>query len=89
MTPSPAREVLYIDRENGKNLIAYRKKLLRISGVPDLRYWGRWVSLPFLGVASKELLQYAEEVKPLLIFDSPCACPPTSTRTPTAKWRGS
>ncbi len=70
MTPSPAREVLYIDRENGKNLIAYRKKLLRISGVPDLRYWGRWVSLPFLGVASKELLQYAEEVKPLLIFDS-------------------
>ena len=35
-----------------------------------MRYWGRWVSLPFPDIASKEIREYAAEVRPLLIFDS-------------------
>jgi len=67
---SAAREVLYIDRENGSNLISHRREVLGISDTPKLRYWGRWVSLPFPGIGSKELLEYAEEAQPLIVFDS-------------------
>ncbi len=70
MASGAAREVLYIDRENGMNLVAARRKMLSMPETPKLRYWGRWVSLPFIGLASKELLGYAEQVQPLLIFDS-------------------
>ena len=65
-----AREVLYIDRENGSNLIAHRRQVLGIPGSPNLRYWGRWCALPFPGIDSKEFLEYAEAMNPLLIFDS-------------------
>ena len=70
MGGSAAREVLYIDQENGPNLIAHRREILGIPDTPKLRYWGRWCSLPFVGIGSKELLDYAEAVRPLLIFDS-------------------
>ena len=72
MASGPARDVLYMDRENGMNLVAARKQTLSIPETPKLRYWGRWVPLPFIGLASKELLAYAEQVQPLLIFDSLC-----------------
>ena len=49
MTSGPAREVMYIDRENGRNLVAARRNILNIPETPRLRYWGRWVSLPFIG----------------------------------------
>ena len=65
-----AREVLYIDRENGSNLIAHRRQVFGIPESPKLRYWGRWVSLPFPGIGSKELMEYAEELQPLIVFDS-------------------
>jgi hypothetical protein len=65
-----AREVLYIDRENGSNLIAHRREVLGIPDTPKLRYWGRWVSLPFPGIGSNELVEYAEAVHPLIVFDS-------------------
>ncbi len=64
------REVLYIDRENPENLVAQRKEIWTIEEVPGLRYWGRWHPIPFFGVASKELREYAREVRPLVIFDS-------------------
>ena len=70
MGGSAAREVLYIDQENGPNLIAHRREILGIPDTPKLRYWGRWCALPFIGIGSKELLDYAEAVRPLLIFDS-------------------
>jgi len=67
---SAAREVLYIDRENGSSLIAHRREVLGIPETPRLRYWGRWVSLPFPGIGSKELIEFAEQVRPLIVFDS-------------------
>ena len=67
---SPAREVLYVDRENGSNLIAHRRQVLSIPNTPKLRYWGRWVSLPFPGIGSKEMMEYAGQAHPLMIFDS-------------------
>ena len=70
MKAGPAREVLYSDRENGQNLIAWRKRQLNLGEIPNLRYHGRWVSLPLPCIGSSELLRYATEVKPLMIFDS-------------------
>ena len=70
MKAGPAREVLYFDRENGQNLIAWRKRQLNLGEIPKLRYWGRWVSLPTPSIGSTELLRYAADVKPLMIFDS-------------------
>jgi len=67
---SAAREVLYIDRENGSSLIAHRREVLGIPETPKLRYWGRWVSLPFPGIGSNELIEYAQEAQPLIVFDS-------------------
>ena len=66
--------MLYIDRENGSNLIAHRREVLGIPDTPKLRYWGRWVSLPFPGIGSNELVEYAEAVHPLIIFDSLVRC---------------
>ena len=70
MKAGPAREVLYFDRENGQNLIAWRKSQLNLGDIPNLRYHGRWVSLPMPSIGSTELLRYAAELKPLMIFDS-------------------
>lgn len=64
------RDVLYVDLENPRNVIAARKEFLGIPSAPRLRYWGRWSKLPFFGVDSRELLAYAAAEKPLLIFDS-------------------
>ena len=63
--------ICYVDHENGKNLIAYRKRLLNISEVPNLRYWGRWVSLTFSGHCVKGAPGVCrQKCDPLLIFDS-------------------
>jgi len=70
MKAGPAGEVLYFDRENGQNLIAWRKRQLNLGQIPNLRYHGRWVSLPMPSIGSTELLRYAADVKPLMIFDS-------------------
>ncbi len=65
-----AREALYVDLENAQNVIAQRKEFLQLGPCPKLRYWGRWVERPFIGIDSPELLEYARSEKPLLIFDS-------------------
>ena len=66
----PPRPVIYLDHENPRNTIAYRKSLFRIDKTPNLRYLGRWSPLPFPGIDSFELKQCAREARPLIIFDS-------------------
>ncbi len=70
MPGGPAREVLYIDRENGASVIAQRREIMHVPDSPKLRYWGRWCSLPMPAADSKEMIEYAEKVRPLIIFDS-------------------
>jgi hypothetical protein len=68
---SRPREVLYIDRENGYNLIASRRELVGIGDdTPRLKYLGQWVESPWKGVDSPQMLEYAATEHPLIIFDS-------------------
>lgn len=70
MSGGPAREVLYIDRENGESVVARRREIFHIPASPRLRYWGRWSSLPLPAIGSQEMIEFAQKSRPLLIFDS-------------------
>lgn len=64
------RPVLYIDAENPLPVVVARRSFLGIpAGIP-LKYWGRFDARPIPALDDKDLLQFAREEKPLLIFDS-------------------
>jgi hypothetical protein len=68
---SRPREVLYVDQENGYNLIAMRRDLMGIpADTPRLRYLGQWVDVKLGGIDSPVMLEYAALEKPLVVFDS-------------------
>lgn len=65
--------VLYLDRENGAQIINARKTFLGIgdtSSEDGLSYWGTWMTEDPCGLNDERLIATAEKRKPLIIFDS-------------------
>ena len=64
------REVVYVDRENPANLIRERYDLLKITDERQLRYWGMWCHQQPPAIGSEPYMAWAEERKPVFVFDS-------------------
>lgn len=68
-----ATPVLYLDRENGAQIINTRKTFLGIgdtSSEDGLSYWGTWMPEDPCGLKDERLIATAEKRKPVIIFDS-------------------
>ena len=62
--------VLYVDRENGLSAVRDRIDRLAIPETPLLKYWGAWCDPQPEGPAAASILRYAQDHKPLIVFDS-------------------
>jgi hypothetical protein len=68
-----ATPVLYLDRENGAQIINARKTFLGIgdtSSDDGLSYWGTWMPEDPCSLNDERLIATAEKRKPVIIFDS-------------------
>ena len=64
------RKVLYVDRENPLNVVRERLNRLGIEETQELVVWGLWNNPGPDGPASKSIIEFAREHRPLIIFDS-------------------
>ena len=64
------RGVLYVDRENPDYVVQARVRSLRIAETDCFRVWGTWAEFPPEGPQSLEIIRFAREHKPMIIFDS-------------------
>ena len=62
--------VLIVDRENGAAIYKERFERLNIDKHPNIRYWGSWNDIPPEGPSFIGFIKLAEQLKPLIIFDS-------------------
>jgi AAA domain/DnaB-like helicase N terminal domain len=65
----PKMEVLYLDYENPDFAVRGRLELMGAKPNPNLKIWGTWLSKQPPQVGSQILLDIANEVHPLMIFD--------------------
>jgi putative DNA primase/helicase len=73
LSTSGPRPVLYLDKENGRDMIARRLEtmgLLGAAALDDIKYWGTWVPLKFPDIDHQQMLDWAKEEQGLVIFDS-------------------
>jgi hypothetical protein len=59
-----------VDRENPDYVVQTRVKSLRIAEVECFKVWGMWADFPPEGPQSLEIIRFAREHKPMIIFDS-------------------
>ena len=64
------RPVLYLDAENGLNVIVSRRNLMGIPGASNFRYWGRFSGRPFPALDDADLRDFAAKERPLIVIDS-------------------
>ena len=62
--------VIYVDKENTDSLVMERFELLGISNDTNLHYWGMWCDPQPPQIPDRIYLRWAEEYKPVFIFDS-------------------
>lgn len=75
------RGVLYVDRENPDYLVQARVRSLRIAEIDCFKVWGMWADVQPEGPQSLEIIRFASEKKPLIIFDSLVAFHPAASKT--------
>lgn len=63
-------DVLYIDRENPDYIVQERLRTLGIRETGRLRVWGLWCEPVPQGPQFRDILRFARECKPLVIWDS-------------------
>ncbi len=64
------RGVLYVDRENPDYVVQARVRSLRIAEIECFKVWGMWAENQPEGPQSLEIVRFAREHKPMIIFDS-------------------